>query len=314
MPRGQIVVVGGANVDIKVRPSRVLRLGTSNAGSTHISLGGVARNIAENLARLDVHVALMTAVGDDAFGRKIREHAEEACIDTTLIAVGGGSTGTYTALLDGRGRLVAAVSSMQVLDAITPEHVETGRAGLAQANAIVCDCNLSPASVLRIGQIATETDVDLFVEGVSVPKVANVRRLLASRCAVAGIFLNRDEIGALTGAQARGRRQLVGAAGRLHDSGVANVVVGLGERGAFVSGADGEHGVVASMAAEVVDVTGAGDAAVAATVWALGTGVPLTEAVRAGQAAAALTVATPETVSPTLTPAAIRRVLARMVS
>ena len=95
---------------------------------------------------------------------------------------------------------------------------------------------------------------------------------------------------------------------------MANVVVGLGERGAFVSGADGEHGVVASMAAEVVDVTGAGDAAVAATVWALGTGVPLTEAVRAGQAAAALTVATPETVSPTLTPAAIRRVLARMVS
>ncbi|HEY4689215.1 MAG TPA: PfkB family carbohydrate kinase, partial [Anaerolineae bacterium] len=70
-----VLVIGAAGLDIKGRAAGPLLPGTSNAGRVRRSLGGVARNVAENLARLDVNVTLLTAVGDDAAGRQIMEQA-----------------------------------------------------------------------------------------------------------------------------------------------------------------------------------------------------------------------------------------------
>jgi len=63
-----VLVIGASSSDIKGRASSKLQHGTSNAGLVRRSLGGVARNIAENLARLDLNVTLLTAVGDDHAG------------------------------------------------------------------------------------------------------------------------------------------------------------------------------------------------------------------------------------------------------
>jgi hypothetical protein len=73
-----VLVIGSAGFDIKGLASGPVLPGTSNAGRVRRGLGGVARNIAENLARLDVAVTLLTAVGDDDAGRQIMAHAE-AC-------------------------------------------------------------------------------------------------------------------------------------------------------------------------------------------------------------------------------------------
>lgn len=308
----RVVVVGGANVDIKLRAAGAIRLGTSNPGSTHTSLGGVARNVAENLALLGARVQLMTVVGDDEFGRRIIERAAALAIETDLICVGVQPTGTYAALLDSRGRMVAAVSSMAAIDALTSTSIEAARGAIAAADAVVCDCNLSAAAILRLGQLAAEANVNLFVDAVSAPKVLRIRRLLDSLSPPAGLFLNRDELEALTALPTRGRRQLASAAARLHARGVRNVAASLGARGVFVSmdGQPPEQTVLPAMAETVVDVTGAGDAAVAATVWAFGAGNSFVEAARTGQAAAALTVASGDTVDPCLDGEAIARVLA----
>ena len=45
-----------------------MRAGTSNPASAGASFGGVARNVAETLARLENAVALVSRVGDDAGG------------------------------------------------------------------------------------------------------------------------------------------------------------------------------------------------------------------------------------------------------
>ncbi|MEI8181049.1 PfkB family carbohydrate kinase, partial [Aestuariivirga sp.] len=66
MPR--VIVIGGANVDIKGRSRGSFVAGTSNPGEVTVSAGGVGRNIAENLARLGISVSLVTALGQDANG------------------------------------------------------------------------------------------------------------------------------------------------------------------------------------------------------------------------------------------------------
>jgi len=62
----RVLVVGAAGLDLKVRPRTAeVALGRSNPGEIRWGWGGVARNMAENLARLGTEVQLITAVGDD---------------------------------------------------------------------------------------------------------------------------------------------------------------------------------------------------------------------------------------------------------
>ena len=68
---GGIVVIGGANIDLRGRPiGEVLERHTSNPGKINVGSGGVGRNIAHNLALLNVPVTLLSAVGDDGEGIK----------------------------------------------------------------------------------------------------------------------------------------------------------------------------------------------------------------------------------------------------
>ena len=67
----EIIVIGGANIDVKAKADGVLIAGSSNPGTVSIGPGGVGRNIAHNLARLGVKVGLITAIGSDSYGRDI---------------------------------------------------------------------------------------------------------------------------------------------------------------------------------------------------------------------------------------------------
>src|SRR3989337_2154813 len=53
---GRVLVIGAAGLDLGGRSELPLRLGTSNPGEVRVSDGGVARNVAENLARLGMEV------------------------------------------------------------------------------------------------------------------------------------------------------------------------------------------------------------------------------------------------------------------
>ena len=77
----EVLVIGAASVDIKARARGPLQRDTSNPSSIRFSLGGVARNIAENLARLGVHATLLSAVGTDHFGQRILEHTLAGGVD-----------------------------------------------------------------------------------------------------------------------------------------------------------------------------------------------------------------------------------------
>ncbi|MCK9823896.1 carbohydrate kinase family protein [Nocardioides cavernae] len=283
-----VVVVGGTNMDVVARTSAPLVPGTSNPGHTRISPGGVGRNIAACLGLLGAPVRLVSAVGDDAFGDEALRVTAACGADVSSVRRVPGRTGTYTAVLDDRGELVSAVSDMAVVDALELDTLHLDDAAL-----VVVDGNLAAAQVAKVRAAAAAAGVPVAFEPVSVAKAA---RLSGE---VQDLFLvtpNSDEIGALVGRPG----DPWAAVHDLYDRGVRHVWMREGGRGSYVCSEDAPTVHLPAIPVEVVDVTGAGDAMLAAWIAAWLRGADPVEAARDGHRAAAATITSPHTVRPDL--------------
>ncbi len=308
-PAGQVVVIGGANMDFKCQAKAPMVLRTSNPGRMAATVGGVACNIARNLARLGVPTALFTVVGQDEFGERILREVRTAGIDTSMTLMSGKPTGTYVALLDRDGDLTAAISAMDAMDELTAQRIGARAAALARARMVVADCNMEPAALMRLAELCAGAKVPLAIDAVSTRKAERLRTLLKHKLPVHLLALNRDEAAVLVGGKVQADADLKRAAGMLHRMNVAHVLIGLSGRGTYASSADAAGTLVRPFPAVLNDVTGGGDAALAGALCGLLDQQPLAEAARWGQAAAALTVGVQETVSPSLSPATLQAML-----
>ena len=294
----QVVVIGGANVDVKARSDAPAVPRTSNPGTVRTTPGGVGRNVAENLARLGSAVTLVAAVGTDVRGDDLLGETAAAGVDVSRVVRGALPTGSYVAVLDTDGELVTAVADMAATAALSPDHVDAVRDAIAGAALVVLDGNLPADTLGRALDVCAAAGVRVVLDPVSVPKAAMLAGELRADRPLLAVTPNSDELVALGGSPSA-----------LHDRGAELVWVRLGARGSMLSGPDGEVAVAPVRATEVVDVTGAGDAMLAAFCHALLSGATPADAAAYGQAAAALTVASPHTVRPDLTDALVRSLL-----
>ena len=277
-----VLVVGGANVDVKARTSERLVPLTSTPGTVERTPGGVGRNVAENLARLGTRVELITAVGADVDGAWLVSETGAAGVGVSHAVRVGSSTGAYVAVLDADGELVAGIADMAAVEALTPDLVPTRL--VAEAALVVVDGNLPLRTVTHVLDAAAAAGVRAILDPVSVPKSRRIAPLVRNLFAVTP---NEDELAVL------------GSVAELHERGVEVVWVRRGAAGSLLSSSDGE---VELPAPEVtlVDVTGAGDAMLAAFCHRLLGGASIEDAARYGHEAAALTVSSPHTVRPDL--------------
>ena len=308
----KVVVVGGANMDLKARVRGEAVPGTSNPGVTSQSPGGVARNVAENLARLGVAAHLVSAVGDDALGEALLRGTVAAGVDVSgVLRVPGAATGSYTAVLDADGELLLAVAAMDVMERLTPAALRGLRAAWRGAAWAVADGNLPADTLTALLALAADTGVRVVYEPVSVPKAARLRPALTAGHVPYALTPNRAELAALVGREVAGDAQAIRAAAlELHALGAELVWVRRGERGSVLS-LPGEVHELPALPAAVVDVTGAGDAMLAAFLAGLVAGLTPLQAAREGHAAAALTVESTQTVVPDLSRAALQARLAQ---
>ncbi len=305
-PDAPVIVVGGANMDLKCRIDGREVMANSNPGAIAVMPGGVGRNVAETLARLGLPTALIAAIGRDDMGDALIVKTKAAGVDMRLILRGRFATGCYAATLTRTGELMIGVAAMQATQELTPAALRRHLNRLRQAWLIVADCNLPLHTLDWLTRLAAAAAVPLAIETVSVPKVKRLRRILLKRRPVFALFSNRAEVAAITGKDADSRQGLARSAGWLHDRGVQHVAINLGIKGTYVSAADEARGIVVpSRRAKILDVTGAGDGAVAGTLFGLLRGFDLTRAADCGQATAALTVASRHSVSPKITDRAI---------
>ncbi|HEV7146091.1 MAG TPA: PfkB family carbohydrate kinase [Pedococcus sp.] len=303
-----VVVVGGANMDIRAHSADRALLHTSNPGSAFTTPGGVGRNIAENLARLGSPTHLVAPIGRDAFGEQVVTSARAAGVLVDHLVLTDEPTGTYLAVMDSSGELVVAVSTMTVTDRLTVRQLAPSRDLLVNAAMIVLDGNIPVEPAAWLLDLAAAAGVPVVVDPVSVTKARHLSTALSLQRPLLAITPNLDELSAIVGDEVPDTKAGIAKAARaVHDLGVAHVWVRRGRRGSLLSSSDPTRparATVATLAAPsgaVVDVTGAGDSMTAAFVHALLRGDSPVLAARFGQQAAALTVASPETVRPDLT-------------
>lgn len=288
MSAPRVVVVGGANVDIGGAPAAALRLRDSNPGEIRLRPGGVGRNIAHDLRLLGLDVSLVTALGDDPFGGWLRQSCEALGVDLSMaLTIPGARTSGYLYVTDG-GEMHVGISDMDVTERLDPAALERHLPRLNAADAVVLDANLSAETLTYLSGACT---APLYADPVSAAKAPRLREAL-SRLAV--IKPNALEAAALTGEDDPER-----AARALRKAGVKRVFVSLGAAGMLA--AEGETLLrLPCLPCRVVNTTGAGDAAMAAVVWAGVRGLPLEAAARAALAAGAQTAACEETNPPAL--------------
>jgi pseudouridine kinase len=298
-PRGDVVVVGGMNIDTLARISGETVPASSNPGITGTAHGGVGRNVAENLARLGSPVRLIGVVGDDDGGTALLEHLGTIDVDVRGVRRSEEcATGTYTAVLDHRGDLVVGVADMAATESIGPEHIDL--AALRGAGWLVLDGNLRPDTVARCLALADSEDIPVVLDPVGVAKAARLGRLAALHT----FTPNRAELAAWAGTD-----DLDAAREKAHAQGVEVVWLREGMAGSTLHTGDGAVTRLRLPPADVVDVTGAGDAMLAAYVHRLRAGDAVPVAGWFATAAAWLTVSAPTPVRHDLTESLVQKTL-----
>ncbi|HIS94586.1 MAG TPA: carbohydrate kinase family protein [Candidatus Ventricola gallistercoris] len=301
---GYIAGIGGANMDIHGRSERQLVMRDSNPGTLHMSLGGVCRNICENLVRLGETVRLITVVGEDVHGRSILEGCRAVGIDMSAAQViPGERSSSYISIMDGDGDMLLAMSDMHIIKRLSAQLVDASRDVLSGADLVVCDGNLSSATIERLTQVCT---CPLYLDPVSTAWAREVRPFIGC---FDTIKPNRMELETLAQCPVDTRAHLDEACDRLIAQGVRRVFVSMGRDGMFYKGPEGAICGVSRPFDGMVNATGAGDASMAGIVWASRRGMSAQDTLNAAMAAGMIAISSPDTISSDMTPEAIDRMV-----
>ena len=305
---GYIAGIGGANMDIHGRSDKQLVMRDSNPGTLHMSLGGVCRNICENLARLGEDVRLVTVVGDDMHGRAILEGCERAGIrmDAARMLAGERSS-CYISIMDGDGDMLLAMSDMHIIKKLDASLVDAARDVLSGAELVICDGNLSEKTLARLTQVCARP---LYLDPVSTAWARELRPYIGCFDTVKP---NRMELEALTDCPVDTLAHIERACGVLLERGVRRVFVSMGREGMAYMGPEGFIHRVSRPFDGMVNATGAGDAAMAGIVWATRRGMSAEMTIRAAMAAGMVAISSPDTISREMSPAAIENMIKEYV-
>lgn len=289
----EVVVVGAACLDVKGRLEGDIIAGTSNAGEVRISVGGCARNIAENLARLGMRTALLSVVCEDDLGQAILRRTEQAGVLTDHVIVScQHHSAAYIALLHPQGHLLAGIDDMAATAELTPDFIQEHAPLLANARMVMIDANLPVESAEVLLSICRAAKVPVGLDPVAYQPALRYRHLVGDFYLVAP---NKVEAQVLADMPIDDIGQGIRAAKRLIAAGVEVAIITLAEAGLVYATPD-LSGHVPAIPVEVVDATGASDALTGTVIYALLHDIPVDEAVRLGVSAATLTLVSDETV------------------
>ncbi len=286
------VVVGGINVDICGKSFAPPVASDSNPGAVSMSLGGVGRNIAHNIALMGVDVRMLSAYGDDMNGDRVASACSKIGIDLSRAQrVAGGTTSTYLYITDEKGEMVLAINDMAICEKITPQYLEENLDLLQNAQVVVADANLSQEALAFLAENLT---VPFFIDPVSTVKAVKIAPILSK---VHTLKPNKIEAELLSGVKINSPEDAEKAAKALLKKGLRRVFISMGAEGVFAA-TEKEQLWQGILPGKMVNTTGCGDAFMAALVWAYLEGMDLRTTAKAGLAAGAVAMESEETISP----------------
>jgi pseudouridine kinase len=252
-----IICIGGANVDRKFYAKYEITNETSNPVTSTRTVGGVARNIAENLGRLGEEVTLISTCGHDSEWEEIYDLSSPFMNLELVAQFEHSSTGSYTAVLDRNGDLSIALADMDVFENITPELLIKNSHILRKAKCIVVDLNCPSETIDFLCFFTSKHTIPLVIIPVSSPKMNRLPKTLS---AVSWLIVNKDETETFMNSKINDDKDWENSVKKWLELGVKNVIVTNGSKGVMTGSENGEiHYFPAIETPMVADVTGAGD-------------------------------------------------------
>ena len=281
----RIVVVGSCNTDMVVRVPSLPHPGETVIGGTFFTArGGKGANQAVAAARAGGAVTLIACLGDDALGDEtLAALAPEGIVLDHVRRMAGARSGVALIVVDERGEnSIAVASGANAL--LAPGHAASCADLLSRGDILLTQLETPLESVLAAARAASGVGARVIMNP------APARDLPDELLALVSVIIpNETEAAQIAGVPVGAERGLEDAATALLRRGVGAVVITLGAAGAYVATADFRE-TIPGHRVEGRDTTGAGDVFNGALVVALANGMPLVDAVRFANAAAAIAV------------------------
>ena len=298
-----IVVIGATFVDIKGYPFGQYIPTGRNAGRVIEVHGGVSRNIAEDIANVELRPTFLSVVDRSGTSTDVIEKLKKHRCNTDYILKTDDGLGTWLAIFDHSGDLVASISRRPNLDALEGLLDEHGDEIFSQADSVAVEMDLDAPLLKRVFALAEKHGKRVY-SPVTNMSIASERRDLLHK--VDCFVCNQQEAGILFSENyddVTPEEMCAILAEKVEQARIRSMVVTLGGQGSVFAEIGGESGIVPAQKVGVIDTTGAGDSFFAGVALGLTYGKTLQEACVIGTRLAAAVVATEENVCPRFLPA-----------
>lgn len=297
-----IVVIGAVFVDIKGFPNDRYIPSGRNAGRVEYIHGGVARNVVEDIANIELRPTFLGIVDDTPMGTDVLQKLQRHKVNTSYMLTLPDGMGTWLAVFDNNGDVAGSISKRPNLLPILDVLREKGDEIFSQADSVVLEADIDKQIVRAVFDLAEKYNVKVFGL-VSNMSIAAQRRDFLKKYTC--FICNQQEAGLLfledySNVAPEDMAEIL--SDRVIRAGIPAMVVTMGAAGAVYARHSGERGTCPARNVQVKDTTGAGDAFCAGVAIGLTYGKDLPQAIEIGSMLAASVITSSENVCPRFHP------------
>lgn len=297
-----IVVLGAVFVDIKGNPINTFIPNGRNEGRVEQVHGGVARNVAEDIANVELRPTFVSLVDDTAMGEEVINKLKKHKCNTSYIRKIPNGMGTWLAIFNNEGDVYASISKRPDLSPIADILDEQGDEIFKDADSICVEIDMDKEIIKRVFKLAEKYGKKVFGV-VSNMSIAVERRdfIKSMDCFVCNIqeagLLFSDDYSDKTAEE-----MVEILANKVTLANINSIIVTMGGKGAVYASKNGQKGIAPAKNVNVIDTTGAGDSFFAGVAIGLTYGKLLPEACEIGARLAASVICNTENVCPRFLP------------
>ncbi|MBO5049973.1 MAG: carbohydrate kinase family protein [Oscillospiraceae bacterium] len=297
-----ILVIGATFVDIKGFPSDMYIPTGRNVGRVEYIHGGVARNVVEDIANVELRPTFLGIVDDTPIGDAVLKKLQNHKVNTDYMQVLPNGMGTWLAVFDNNGDLAGSISMRPNLMPILDYLENKGDEIFSKMKSVVIEVDIDKDIVKKTIELAEKYDCKLFGM-VSNMSIAAKRRdflqkfdcFICNQQEAGQLFLNDYEEYTPAQMELELKQKIQGAQ-------IASMVVTMGDQGAVYADLQGNSGYCKARNVQVKDTTGAGDAFCAGVAIGITYGKTMAQAIDIGSTLAASVIISTENVCPRFLP------------
>ncbi len=297
-----IVVIGAVFVDIKGFPNDHYLPTGRNAGRVEYIHGGVARNVVEDIANVELRPTFVSIVDDTPMGVAVVQKLHSHKVNTDYIMTIPDGMGTWLAVFNEEGDVAGSISKRPNMLPVAELLEQRGDEIFAAAQGVVLEVDLDKEIVKKVLELAEKHHTKLFAL-VSNMSIAVKRRDFLQKFDC--FICNQQEAGQLfldDYSTTTPEEMCAILQEKVLQAQFPAMVVTMGGAGAVYADCHGVHGICPARSVQVIDTTGAGDAFCAGVSIGLTYGKTLGEAVEIGTYLAASVITSSENVCPRFRP------------